>query len=251
MITKNRVIYLSLIVSFAGYYFGKINNQQTNYIIKPVEKIVYTQSDTHNKPQTIIAKPVKPKIKNQVYQQLQQQNPYLLEYLPNQQTFNKIIDNLSYPELDDYFKKLVAKDDIDFNQIHDKHTFAKSLMREFLGESDNSHIDTYSTIDFSLSSKLNTDKITNFKISENRKTVYAHLQLDENTTMMDNTFIKWVNMDSSKILLFAKKNINSITRQNWVSFTPDKNWQTGNYQVTFYQFNSELKPIIQGNYYVE
>ncbi len=69
--------------------------------------------------------------------------------------------------------------------------------------------------------------------------------------MLSNTFIKWVHTDSGKVLLFEKKNINSITRQNWVNFTPNKNWNSGNYQVTFYQFNSELKPIIYGNYYIE
>ena len=49
--------------------------------------------------------------------------------------------------------------------------------------------------------------------------------------MINNTFIKWVHINSGKILLFEKKNVNPITRQNWVSFTPDENWQTGNYYI--------------------
>ena len=253
MLSKNTVVYLLLllIVGFAGYYFGKINNQQANIIVQPIAKNAVQSDLKNNKSKAVVSQKVKQKIADKPYQQIQQENPYLPEYLPNKEVFDKIIDNLSAPEIDDYLNKLVNKNEIDFNQSIDKYALAKSLMREFLGENDNSNIDTYSAIEFSLSTTQNTEKITNFKLSNSKTAIYAHLQLDENTEMINNTFIKWIHIDSGKILLFENKNINPITRQNWVSFTPDENWQTGNYQVTFYQFNSELKPIIQGNYYVE
>ena len=253
MLSKNIVVYLLLllIVGFAGYYFGKINNQQANIIVQPVAKNAVQSDLKNNKSKAVVSQKVKQKIADKSYQQIQQENPYLPEYLPNKEVFDKIIDNLSAPEIDDYLNKLVNKNDIDFNQNIDKYALAKSLMREFLGENDNSNIDTYSAIEFSLSATQNTEKITNFKLSNSKTTIYAHLQLDENAQMINNTFIKWIHIDSGKILLFENKNINPITRQNWVSFTPDENWQTGNYQVTFYQFNSELRPIIQGGYYVE
>lgn len=241
MITKIFYLLLSLIIGFAGYYFGKTNNQQAD-TIRTVEKIVYVPTNT-KKPKSIITNKIKPKT--------QKTSQYLPEYLPNQETFNKIIDNLSPPELDDYLNKIVAKNDPDFNQIYDKHSFAKSLIREFLGERDHSNISTNSTLDFSLSTNPNTDETADFALSDSTKTIFAHLQLDQNTAAMGNTFIKWVNVENGKVLLFEKKNINPITKQNWVSFTPDKNWQSGNYQVTFYQFNSELNPIIQGNYHIE
>ena len=253
MLSKNTVVYLLLllIVGFAGYYFGKINNQQANTIVQPIAKNAVQSSVKNNKSKAVVSQKVKQKIADKSYQQIQQENPYLPEYLPNIEVFDKIIDNLSAPEIDDYLNKLVNKNEIDFNQNIDKYALAKSLMREFLGENDNSNIDTYSAIKFSLSTTQNTEKITNFKLSNSKTAIYAHLQLDENAQMINNTFIKWIHIDSGKILLFENKNINPITRQNWVSFTPDENWQTGNYQVTFYQFNSELRPIIQGGYYVE
>ena len=253
MLSKNIVVYLLLllIVGFAGYYLGKINNQQANTIVQPIAKNAVQSSLKNNKSKAVISQKVKQKIADKSYQQIQQENPYLPEYLPNKEVFDKIIDNLSAPEIDDYLNKLVNKNEIDFNQSIDKYALAKSLMREFLGENDNSNIDTYSAIEFSLSTTQNTEKITNFKLSNSKTAIYAHLQLDENAQMINNTFIKWIHIDSGKILLFENKNINPITRQNWVSFTPDENWQTGNYQVTFYQFNSELRPIIQGGYYVE
>ena len=253
MLSKNTVVYLLLllIVGFAGYYLGKINNQQANTIVQPIAKNAVQSSLKNNKSKAAVSQKVKQKIADKSYQQIQQENPYLPEYLPNQEVFDKIIDNLSAPEIDDYLNKLVNKNEIDFNQNIDKYALAKSLMREFLGENDNSNIDTYSAIEFSLSTTQNTEKITNFKLSNSKTAIYAHLQLDENAQMINNTFIKWIHIDSGKILLFENKNINPITRQNWVSFTPDENWQTGNYQVTFYQFNSELRPIIQGGYYVE
>ena len=253
MLSKNIVVYLLLllIVGFAGYYLGKINNQQANTIVQPIAKNAVQSGLKNNKSKAVISQKVKQKIADKSYQQIQQENPYLPEYLPNIEVFYKIIDNLSAPEIDDYLNKLVNKNEIDFNQSIDKYALAKSLMREFLGENDNSNIDTYSAIEFSLSTTQNTEKITNFKLSNSKTAIYAHLQLDENAQMINNTFIKWIHIDSGKILLFENKNINPITRQNWVSFTPDENWQTGNYQVTFYQFNSELKPIIQGGYYIE
>ncbi len=263
MIIKHKIIYLLLllIIGFAGYYIGQSNNQRINTIIKPVKKIVYIQSNTINKPKEVIANnqsksastKTLAKIQNKAYQQLQQQNLFLPEFLPNQQTFNKIIDNLALPQLEDYLNKLISRDDTDFQQIYDKHTFAKKLIHAFLDGDNNQDIKTYSNIDFSLSEKLNADKDKdiNFKISDSNQTIYAHLQLDENSDMLSNTFIKWMHIDSGRVLLFKKKDINPITRQNWVSFTPNENWNTGNYQVTFYQFNSELKPIVYGNYYIE
>lgn len=256
MLSKNSVFYLLLllIAGFGGYYLGKDNNRQAGPTTQIIEKIVYIQPDTNHKndkPKTRVTKTIEQKNIDKAYQKIQASNPYLPQYPPNQETFNQIIDNLSLPELEDYFNKLVAKDDMGFNQIYDKHTFVKSLVREFLAKQDNSHLNTSSSISFSLSGKPNLENPVNFKVSNNQKTLYAHLQLDKQQTMMGNTFIKWVHTDSGKVLLFKQKDINPITRQNWVNFTPDKNWQIGHYQITFYQLNSQLTPIVQGGYYVE
>lgn len=247
MSNKNRIFYfLTLIlVGFLGYYLSFYNSIQSRSVI---EKRVVPPNLVTRKPIAInnISKVKATEAIQKIYQKLHKENYDLPEYLPNKAVLSNFIDNIPSHEIDNYFNKWITQDDFDFGPIRDKRTLAKSLMREFLNEPDNLHNYMNANLSFSRSEKIDEVNSTHFNLANSQATIYAHLQLDEFTEFMSDVFVKWTHND--QILLFEKKKINSQTYNNWVSWTPDENWQVGHYQVIFYQFNALLTPIIQASY---
>ncbi len=257
--SKNRVLYLFLlfVVGFVGYYIAKYDIQQTNkkqstsqankeVIVKNIAKPdnINTKKQLLNK--TVEYRPKK-LIKNITTEQ------YLTTNLLPANKISLIIDKLQPYELDNYFNKFFANKD-DFNTIIDKKQFAKNLTNEFLDENSKYNIQTdgYSQVHFSLTDSFTTKPITDFVITDNTSSntfsIYAHLELNTNLNNNAQIFIKWMNLTTGKVLLFTKKDINSITNKNWVSWTPNTSWKVGEYQVKFYSFETQLKLIAYGIY---
>lgn len=171
--------------------------------------------------------------------------------LPTLKAIEQVIDGLSSYELEGYFEKFFAHNSEAFNSIANKSTLAKNLASEFLNDDieNNSQTDGYSSVYFSLSENYNNTVINHFTLAEQAsKTIYAHLILRSAINNNAQVFVKWIALDTGKVLLFDQKNINPISQHNWVSFTPSNSWQAGQYLVKFYQFESSLDLIAQNTY---
>ncbi|MBA5248439.1 MAG: hypothetical protein FE834_02730 [Gammaproteobacteria bacterium] len=241
---NNRVLYfLALILTgFAGYYVSFYSNQQSHKTVKLLTdaSLSVKKVDNNLPAKLIVAVESTHQIANE------DNDTYFPKYLPNQAVLNNFIDNAAPYQIEQYLNKWIAKEDLDFMQISDKQTFAKSLVREFLGEQDNLRLYTDAHINFSLSNQVDEQNLSSFKLSNSRTPLYAHLQLEGLTAAMNNIFVKWTH--NGNVLLFSKKKIDALTEDNWVNWTPEDHWKTGNYEVIFYQFDELLTPIASANY---
>lgn len=240
--SKNSAFYfLTLILAgFAGYYISFYNNQQSHTLVKPPTYPPFSMEKVDNKIEVSKSHSKNTQILNE------DDDADFLDYLPSQVALNALIDNAAPYQIEQYLNKLIAEEDLDFMQIGDKQTFAKSLVREFLGEQDNLRSYTAARISFSRSHQVDEQNPSSFKLSHSRASLYAHLHLEGLTAAMNNIFVKWTH--NGKVLLFNKKKIDALTEENWVSWRPEDHWKVGDYEVIFYQFNQSLTPIASANY---
>lgn len=132
--------------------------------------------------------------------------------------------------------------------IDDIREFANRMITE-LGDSDTQeHEDSIAGISFSLSKNENSTVNVDFEVSSRQK-IYAHINVNGGLGASNKKFfVKWRNIDTGEILLFTPKRINSNSELNWVSLVPQNDWGDHNYEVTFYQFTSELNKLASSTY---
>jgi len=86
----------------------------------------------------------------------------------------------------------------------------------------------------------------------NTEPVYAHFDVSGGLASGNNKiFSRWTNLDTNEVLFFNRSNIQSDSDKNWVAFTPTGGWTAGSYEVTFYQFGSQLRKLANQNFYIE
>ena len=161
----------------------------------------------------------------------------------SEQQAKQIIDNMPDYALEQYVNKFMAADASDV--IDDKRRFAERAVEELYTPNDNQQLTGTALISFNYvmpEASANTSNVTKFA------KIYAHLDTRGEIPTDKYVFVKWINNQTGQVLLFEKKNISANSNQNWVSFIPTDGWQVGRYDVRFYQFDSELKPIAQTTY---
>lgn len=83
-----------------------------------------------------------------------------------------------------------------------------------------------------------------------RQALFAHFDTYGVVPHDGQVFIRWKHRDTGRLLLFTQKNVTADANQNWVSFRPEAAWETGHYDVKYYQFNDRLQPIAQVGYVI-
>jgi hypothetical protein len=234
-----------IVIAGLGFYIGAFhfanNNQSSNSTkVKIKEKIAYVPQIKYITKTITIQKNINNYLENDNFSQFP-------EYIDTK-IANHIIDNLSLSQIEEYFTKLGATSD-DFNHINNKHQFAQRVVDEFLNN--NNFMNNENTsISFSLLTTIDEKNPTTFTDISN-KTIYAHLSFNKYHPLLKNIFIKWQNITNGDVLLFDKKDISSMSNNNWVGFTPNIAWKKGKYKVSFYHFNNQLTPITSGYYYID
>lgn len=157
------------------------------------------------------------------------------------------IEKLPNHEIDRQLGRLFREDDIN-GRIHDKRAFAARLVEEALKDFDPNTTLTGRAV-ISTSQVFPEFFVDDFEVHP-RQTLFAHFDTYGKVPHNGQVFIRWRHRDTGRILLFTQKNITADASQNWVSYRPDTVWNTGYYDVKYYQFNDHLEPIAQANYLI-
>lgn len=140
--------------------------------------------------------------------------------------------------------------DSDINELDDVSQFASRYLQELSLAS--SEIDSESFTSLSVSSDQDNNSSGTLLTLKNTAPVYAHFDVSGGLASGSSKILsRWVNLDSNSVLFFDTSHINESSDKNWVSFTPNVGWKSGNYEVTFYKFGSELKKLAHQNFYIE
>jgi len=157
------------------------------------------------------------------------------------------INNTDDNDLAEKLSALFPNSHIDEN-IHDIRKFSHRLIEEISDNDTANHIDSLATISFSLSRKTPDVEAYSFDVSD-KQTIFAHINVNGGLGMNNKQFfIKWRNMDTNEILLYTPKSMNANSEQNWVSLTPEVPWGNQNYEVSFYEYTSELNKLASATY---
>ena len=165
------------------------------------------------------------------------------DYTPQQA--QALINDMPDFVLDQYIDKFMSKDAS--SEIADKRRFAERAVEELYKKNDNQPL--VGEVRLSFNATMPATSIDTAKIDKYAK-IYAHLDTRGQIPASPYVFVKWVNNETGQVLLFEKKDIIADSNQNWVSFIPYDGWQTGSYDIRFYQFTSELQPVAQLSYHI-
>lgn len=161
----------------------------------------------------------------------------------SQEQAKQLVNSLPDSQLNDYMAKFIPAKDSEL--ITDKRQFANRAIDELYKQNDIQPLQ--GQILLSTSSQIPTQSMDTSTVSKRQK-IFAHLDTFGKVSLGANVFIKWVNRDTGEVLLFEKKLIQPNSDTNWVSYQPYDSWQTGNYDIRFYQFTSQLQPVAQLSY---
>lgn len=161
----------------------------------------------------------------------------------NEQSAKAILKSIPDSQLSAYVSRFMSAKDAEI--ISDKRQFANRAIEELYKQNDSQplagQVLLSTTPDFPQNS-INTNTL------QKRQKLYAHLNTFGKVPLGTNVFIKWVNRSTGEVLLFEKKLISPNSDTNWVSYQPHDSWQTGGYDIRFYQFTSQLEPVAQLSY---
>lgn len=138
----------------------------------------------------------------------------------------------------------------DLNELDNVNDFAKRYLEEM--SSNPSAIDPESFTSLNVSTDQENIFSGTLLSLINTEPVYAHFDVSGGLASGNNKiFSRWTNLDTNEVLFFNRSNIQSDSDKNWVSFTPTGGWTAGSYEVTFYQFGSQLRKLASQNFYIE
>lgn len=161
----------------------------------------------------------------------------------NEQSAKAVLNAIPDIQLSAYVSRFMTQKDAEL--IGDKRQFANRAIEELYKQNDNQPLTGQvllsTTPDFPQNS-MNTNTL------QKRQKLYAHLNTFGKVPLGTNVFIKWTNRSTGEVLLFEKKLISPNSDTNWVSYQPYDSWQTGSYDIRFYQFTSQLEPVAQLSY---
>ena len=161
----------------------------------------------------------------------------------NEQSAKAVLNSIPDNQLNRYVERFMTAKDAEL--ISDKRQFANRAIEELYKQNDNQPLTgqvLISTTPQFPTASMNTNTL------QKREKIYAHLNTFGKVPLGTNVFIKWTNRSTGEVLLFEKKLISTNSDTNWVSYRPHDTWQTGSYDIRFYQFTSQLEPVAQLSY---
>lgn len=161
----------------------------------------------------------------------------------NEQQAKQLVNALPDSQLNQYVARFIPAKDAEL--ITDKRQFANRAVEELYKSNDSQPLVGQVMLSDSSSVPSQTMNTTTL---QKRQKLYAHLNTFGKVPLGANVFVKWVNRNTGEVLLFEKKLIVPDSANNWVSYQPYDGWQTGSYDIRFYQFTSQLEPVAQLSY---
>ncbi|MDO5652460.1 MAG: hypothetical protein Q4G13_10095 [Moraxella sp.] len=228
-------------VIYSMFVFGL--GMGTTYLVmmkSQIDRVMQGAATTQARPtsSTIVSNPI-----DTVMNTTDGQAPTLNDF--SEQDAKALLDSTPDAVLNQYVDKFMMKGDSD--KITDKRQFAERAIEELYKKNDTTPL--VGEIKLSMDSSTPSQSM-NTQTLGRRDKLYAHLDTFGKVPSNGTVFVKWVNNNTGQVLLFENKPIMADSHQNWVSFQPYDGWQVGSYDVKYYEFNSELKPIAQMTYYV-
>lgn len=237
----------------AGFFVANLNTDTSDttesiddLIITPAEEVKVEKEDC-------VHPPIEEKLLSTLALAASLKKPTALPKALETDLYHSI-DHFDDEKILNKLSLFIPEDDI-FEYIDDYKTFSKRLVEE-LGNRQNStsqspvSSDYNAQIYFSQSPDYPNDASSTFTDIGNHK-VYAHIYVEGATYSKKLLFTRWKSLSTGKILLFTQKYINPDSDTNWVSLSPGSKWESGEYEVTFYDFNSKLKLIAKANFTVK
>ena len=160
------------------------------------------------------------------------------------------VENMHRDQLNHYLSKYFNSDDL--VKISDHEAFAQRLIDLYSGEEknlENESLFPKGEIAIGKTKHYPAEIVDIFSVQKNVR-LYAHLRQDDSASLISEVFIKWEHINDNKILLFEKKLFDSSLHENWVSIIPQGGWRDGEYQVSFYHFNTQMTQIASYTYYL-
>lgn len=160
-----------------------------------------------------------------------------------------LIDFIPEKQLTEFMGYALKDDEI--QGLDNPRQFAKRFAQELALDDSPVSESSQSRIVMSLSSDGTKPSITTFDISPSQK-IYAHIHVGEGPGLGDEKlFVRWVNSDTGEVILFDRKSVKKNQPNNWVSLKPSDGWKSGNYQVTYYRFDSAMTKLATAFYTVQ
>lgn len=160
-----------------------------------------------------------------------------------------LIDVIPEQQLTEFMGYMLKTEEM--QGLDNPRQFAKRFAQELMLDDAPVSQLSQSNIVMSLSSDGTKPSITTFEISPTQK-IYAHINVGEGVGLGDERlFVRWVNLDMGDVMLFDRKRVKKNQPNNWVSLKPEGGWKDGNYQVTYYRFDSALTKLATAFYSVQ
>lgn len=159
------------------------------------------------------------------------------------QQAKQLLEALPDSQLNSYIAQFIPAKDAEL--ITDKRQFANRAIEELYKQNDNQPLQ--GQILLANSSQMPLQSLDTSTVSKKQK-IFVHLNTFGKVPLGANVFVKWTNRSTGEVLLFEKKLIQPNSDTNWVSYQPYDSWQTGSYDIRFYQFTSQLEPVAQLSY---
>lgn len=158
----------------------------------------------------------------------------------------ELLSNTPENKITDYLAQVFPKQD--FENISNKHLFAERLLQELSSEPDlTQQLDGNVTVS---TTREFPQQASQFNNIHRYQILFAHFDTLNKTPANSQIFIKWTHQNTNNTILFTPKYVSKQSAQNWVSTTPEKGWEAGNYLVQIYQMNDVLKPIAHTQYFI-
>lgn len=162
--------------------------------------------------------------------------------------YKEVIDFANSEEISHHLNQLLPEEAL-YN-ISDQKALSKRLLEEYTDQDNTDTLSVYGDISFSLDSTFPNEQRLNFNVKK-QQSIFSHIQLNGPVNDNGQIFIKWINLNNNKVILFERKIINGNLYRNWISAIPANGWMEGSYLVTMYMLESELRVIAQNSYYVD
>lgn len=173
--------------------------------------------------------------------------------LISQQNAFDMLNNMSDTQLTGYLKNMVP--DAQSLALINQRAFAKRALMELYQSNAQRTQYQYQKPNTAWQGKLVLGSDASFpaqpmpthKVKAYQK-IFVHLHTPNTSLHKGRLFISWIHKDTGSVKIFNMKYINAHSNKNWVSLKPNDGWDTGTYEVVFYQFDDALTPLGQISY---
>lgn len=236
---KSKEIIIAIGCLTLGYIVASSTKQNSNENLEKTQKdtILYNLNTDTSEAQTNL-------MNKEFSRVMDEQKGYILP-VSTVSKIKDVIEGIPDSEIEQYL--MVAFPNTDISKIDNKKRFSERMLEELSSDAQTKTLQLDGQLTLATNPQL---PLQNTKVSEvyRNQQLFAHYDLRGKFEKNEQVFVKWTNQDTGEILLFTPQNVNKMTEQNWISYSPPNGWQPGTYNIEYYEFNSDLNPIAKTSY---